>query len=79
MTNLISAIPTQQLIRRALIGARIDDPVLRERSGRSRRRLRREREEPVHFHLGDDARPFVCEARHCGSPGLTLTPSSGGA
>jgi hypothetical protein len=79
MTNLISPIPAQQLTRRALIGARIDDPVLRERPGRSRRRLRREREERVHFHLGDDARPFVCEARDCRSPGLTLTPASGGA
>jgi hypothetical protein len=33
-------------------------------------RALREPEEQVHFHLGPDARPFVCERRHCGSPGL---------
>ncbi len=33
-------------------------------------RALREPEKPVHFHLGPDARPFVCEAHRRGSPGL---------
>ncbi len=33
-------------------------------------RALREPEEHVHFHLGPDARPFVCEAHRCGSPGV---------
>ena len=28
-------------------------------------------EEPVHFHAGDDGRPYVCEDPHCNSPRLT--------
>lgn len=76
MTNPIAPIPTEQLTRRALIGARTDDPVLPESPRRPRRRrLFRESDEQVHFHLGPDMRPFVCEARHCDSPGVTLTPA----
>ena len=30
-------------------------------------------EAPVHFHAGDDGRPYVCEAPRCSSPGLTTT------
>ena len=31
----------------------------------------RHAEEPVHFHAGDDGRPYVCEDPHCNSPSLT--------
>jgi hypothetical protein len=30
-------------------------------------------EAPVHFHAGDDGRPYVCEDVRCSSPGLTPT------
>jgi hypothetical protein len=30
-------------------------------------------EEPVHFHAGDDGRPYVCEAPRCSSPSLTTS------
>jgi hypothetical protein len=33
-------------------------------------RALREPEEQAHFHLGPDARPFLCERHHCSSPGL---------
>jgi hypothetical protein len=29
-------------------------------------------EESVHFHAGDLGRPYVCEDRHCSSPGLRV-------
>lgn len=32
-------------------------------------------EESVHFHAGNDGRPYVCETPRCSSP--SLTPTSG--
>jgi hypothetical protein len=33
--------------------------------------------EPVHFHLGHDGRPFVCDFAHCDSPAVSLDEVSG--
>ncbi|MDQ1741523.1 MAG: hypothetical protein QOE53_3175 [Pseudonocardiales bacterium] len=30
-------------------------------------------EEAVHFHAGDDGKPYVCENARCSSPSLTPT------
>lgn len=29
-------------------------------------------QDSVHFHLGHDGRPYVCDFAHCDSPGLTV-------
>jgi hypothetical protein len=29
-------------------------------------------EDRVHFHLGHDGRPYVCDFAHCDSPGLSV-------
>jgi hypothetical protein len=63
----ITSFEIQALIRRSLIGARGDDPVLAE-SPRARRR--RERSEVVHFHAHTDERAEVCHDPDCRRPRL---------
>jgi phosphopantetheinyl transferase len=84
--NLTAYTLSAQLMRRALVGALADDPVLDEpRATRhlprrllaavTRAHAREGDGERVHFHAGDHGRPYVCEERRCNSPRLHVACS----